>query len=148
QPGAGGRRPPPPPAAVGTAAANPAAPVVCITGDGSMLMSGQEMSVAVAEQLCVIFVVLNDRALGMVKHGQRLGGGEQIGYALPATDFAAMARAQGGRGHTIRSAAELEALDIKALLNYPGPTLLDVHIDPEEVPPMGSRLRVLLDDMA
>ncbi|HAT31458.1 MAG TPA: acetolactate synthase, partial [Janthinobacterium sp.] len=27
-------------AAVGTAAANPATPVVCITGDGSMLMSG------------------------------------------------------------------------------------------------------------
>ncbi|HEU4842946.1 MAG TPA: thiamine pyrophosphate-binding protein, partial [Burkholderiaceae bacterium] len=84
-------------AAVGTAAGNQNAPVVCISGDGSMLMSGQELSVAVAEQLCVIFVVLNDRALGMVKHGQRLGGAEQIGYALPPTDFAMRARALGGR---------------------------------------------------
>jgi len=132
-------------AAVGTAAGNSSAPVVCITGDGSMLMSGQELSVAVAEQQCVIFVILNDAALGMVKHGQRLGGGEQIAYALPATDFAALARSLGGRGHTIRSAADLEALDIKAICNYPGPTLLDVQIDPEEVPPMGSRLRVLLE---
>ena len=108
-------------------------------------MSGQELSVAVAEQQCVIFVVLNDRALGMVKHGQRLGGAEQIGYELPPTDFAALSRALGGRGHTIRSAAELQALDIKSICNYPGPTLLDIQIDPEEVPPMGSRLRVLLN---
>jgi len=135
-------------AAVGTAAANPDVPVVCITGDGSMLMSGQELSVAVAEQLCVVFVVLNDRALGMVKHGQRLGGGEQIGYALPPTDFAMLARALGGRAHTIHSPADMDALDIKAICNYPGPTLLDIHIDPEEVPPMASRLRVLLDDGA
>jgi acetolactate synthase-1/2/3 large subunit len=132
-------------AAVGTAAANPSAPVVCITGDGSMLMSGQELSVAVAEQQCVVFVILNDAALGMVKHGQRLGGGEQIAYALPQTDFAALARALGGRGHTIRSAADMQALDIKAICNHPGPTLLDVQIDPEAIPPMGSRLRVLLN---
>lgn len=130
-------------AAIGTAAGNQNVPVVCITGDGSMLMSGQEISVAVAEQLCVIFVVLNDCALGMVKHGQRLGGAEEIGFALPPTDFAALSRALGGRGHTIHSPADMAALDIKALCNYPGPTVLDVHIDPEEVPPMNSRLRVL-----
>jgi acetolactate synthase-1/2/3 large subunit len=132
-------------AAVGTAAGNPSTPVVCITGDGSMLMSGQELSVAVAEQQCVIFVILNDAALGMVKHGQRLGGGEQIAFALPQTDFAGLARALGGRGHTIRSAEDLQALDIKAICNHPGPTLLDVQIDPEAVPPMGSRLKVLLN---
>ena len=132
-------------AAIGTAAANPSAPVVCITGDGSMLMSGQELSVAVAEQQCVVFVILNDRALGMVKHGQRLAGAEQIGYELPATDFAALSRALGGRGHTIRTVKELQELDIKSICNYPGPTLLDVYIDPDEVPPMGSRLRVLQD---
>jgi acetolactate synthase I/II/III large subunit len=67
-------------AAIGTAAGNPDAPVVCITGDGAMLMSGQELSVAVAEQQCVIFVVLNDAALGMIKHGQRLARAERIGY--------------------------------------------------------------------
>ncbi|WP_229489597.1 thiamine pyrophosphate-binding protein [Pseudoduganella namucuonensis] len=130
-------------AAIGTAAANPDVPVVCITGDGSMLMNGQELSVAVAEQQCVIFVVLNDGALGMVKHGQRLCGAEQIGFALPPTDFAAISRALGGRGYTIHSAADIQALDIKSICTYPGPTLLDVYIDPEEVPPIGSRLRVL-----
>ncbi|MGH8806326.1 MAG: thiamine pyrophosphate-binding protein [Noviherbaspirillum sp.] len=129
--------------AIGTAAANPDAPVVCITGDGSMLMNGQEISVAVAERQTVIFVVLNDQALGMVKHGQRLAGAEQIGCDLPPTDFAALARALGAQGHTIRSPADFEKLDIEAICTRKGPTLLDVLVDPDEVPPMNVRMRVL-----
>lgn len=129
--------------AVGTAMANPDVPVVCITGDGSMLMNGQEISVAVAEQLTVIYVVLNDAALGMVKHGQRLAGAESIAYTLPPTDFAAMARAMGAQAYSISSPAELNALDINAICSSKGPTLLDVRIDSEEIPPMKLRMRVL-----
>lgn len=129
--------------AIGTAAANPAVPVVCITGDGSLLMNGQEISVAVAEGMTVIFVVLNDSALGMVRHGQRLAGAEQIGCALPPTDFAMLARALGADAHTIRSPEDFSRLDIAALCARRGPTLLDVLIDPNEVPPMNVRMRVL-----
>lgn len=129
--------------AVGTAAANRSSPVVCITGDGSMLMNGQEISVAVAERLCVVFVVLNDRSLGMVKHGQRLAHAEAIGCELPATDFAMLGRALGAEAHTIKSPADMDALDIAAICGRAGPTLLDVHIDPDEVPPMNARMRVL-----
>ncbi len=132
-------------AAVGTAAANPDVPVVCITGDGSMLMSGQELSAAVAENLTVVFVVLNDAAYGMVKHGQRLGGAEQIGYAIPPTDFAMLARALGAQAFQIRSPQDMAALDVDAICRHPGPTLLDVYIDGEEVPPMSARMRVLGD---
>jgi acetolactate synthase I/II/III large subunit len=129
--------------AVGTAAANPDVPVVCICGDGAMLMNGQEISAAVAEKISVIFVVLNDQSLGMVKHGQRLAGVEQIGCDLPPTDFAALARALGAEGITVRSPEELSRLDIASMCARKGPTLLDVFIDPEEVPPMGVRIRVL-----
>lgn len=129
--------------AVGTAMGNPDVPVVCLTGDGSMLMNGQEISVAVAERLTVIYVVLNDQALGMVKHGQRLAGAEPIGFELPPTDFAAMARAMGAEGITLHSPEDFAALDIKAMTQRKGPTLLDVHIDPEQVPPMNLRMRVL-----
>src|SRR6185312_9071405 len=129
--------------AVGTAAGNRKVPVVCITGDGSMLMNGQEISTAVAEKLTVIYVVLNDSALGMVKHGQRLAKAEPIAFELPETDFAAIARAMGAEGYIIRSAEDLQALDIAAICSRKGPTLLDVRIDAEEVPPMKQRLRVL-----
>lgn len=133
--------------AVGTAAGNADVPVVCITGDGSMLMNGQEISVAVAESLTVIFVVLNDQALGMVKHGQRLAGAEQIAFQLPTTDFAAMARAMGADGYVVRSPEDMAALDIEAICRKRGPTLLDVFIDGEQVPPMNLRMQVLGTDI-
>jgi len=129
--------------AVGTAAGNPDVPVVCITGDGSLMMNGQELSVAVAEGLTVIFVILNDQALGMVKHGQRLAGAEQIAFQLPPTDFAAIARAMGADAYTIHSAEDMASLDIDAICQRQGPTLLDVHIAPDEVPPMNLRMQIL-----
>ncbi len=130
-------------AAVGTALGKREHPVVCITGDGSYLMSGQELTVAVAEGLAVIFVVLNDQALGMVKHGQRLGGAEAIGYDLPPVDFAMMARSMGAPGYTIRTVDDLARLDIDTLCQRGGPALLDVYIDPEAVPPLGARVNTL-----
>ena len=132
--------------AVGMAMGRRDGPVVSIVGDGAVLMSGQEITVAVAEKLTVIFVVLNDAALGMVKHGQRLAGAEQIGFELPAVDFCAMAKAMGADAYTIRSPQDLLALDIKTICTRTGPTLLNVHIDPEEVPPMGVRMKALLED--
>ncbi len=129
--------------AVGTALASPGDPVVCITGDGALLMNGQEITVAIQEQLPVIFVVLNDSALGMVKHGQRLAGSERIGFELPRMDFAAFARSMGSAAYTIHSPQDLLQLDADTLCNRQGPTLLDVRIDPEEVPPMKTRMRVL-----
>ncbi|MDX2480572.1 MAG: thiamine pyrophosphate-binding protein [Desulfuromusa sp.] len=128
---------------VGSAVASPGNPTLCITGDGSYLMSGQELTVAVAEKLPLIFVILNDSSLGMVMHGQRLGGGEAIAFELPCVDFAQMAKAMGAEAETVRTIDELEALDLVAMGKRNGPTLIDVYIDPEEVPPMGARMRTL-----
>lgn len=130
-------------ASVGAALGFPDAPVVCITGDGSMLMSGQEISTAVQEQLTVIFLVLNDGGYGMVKHGQRLGNAERIGTQLPHTDFAALARSLGAEGFIIESPQDLLELNIEAICSRRGPTLLDVRIDTEECPPMGARVQML-----
>lgn len=130
-------------ASIGTSLAKPGIPVVCLTGDGSVLMSGQELTVAIEQELPVIFVVLNDGALGTVKHGQRLNGAEPIGFSLPNVDFAAFARALGAPGIVVESPEDLHALDIKGMCERRGPTVLDVRIDGEEVPPMRSRLRTL-----
>lgn len=131
--------------AIGAALGSPTQPVVCITGDGSLLMNGQEITVAVQHQLPVIFVVLNDSSLGMVKHGQHLSGAEAIGTAIPFTDFAKMAEAMGAKGICIESAGDLKQLNINKLCSQPGPTLLDVRIDVDEVPPIGTRIAVLKD---
>ena len=130
-------------ASVGTAFGNPDVPVVCLTGDGSMLMNGQELTVAAQHGLTVLFVILNDSALGTIKHGQRLSGAERVGFELPEVDFAQFARVLGVPGHVVRSPAELAALDFGAMCERRGPTVLDVRIDPEEAPPLGTRMRGL-----
>jgi len=135
-------------AAIGAALSDRRRPVVCITGDGSFLMSGQELTVAVQERLSVIFVVLNDGALGMVKHGQRLAGAEPVGFELPPVDFAAMARAMGARAFTIHEPGDLAEIDIGTLCSHPGPSLLDVYIDREEIPPMRARVQALAKSMS
>ncbi len=130
-------------AAVGVARANPHGPVVCVTGDGAYLMSGQEITTAAEEKLPVIFVILNDHAYGMVMHGQRLARAEPIAFELTPVDFAKMASSMGIPAHVIHAPADFERIDFSALLRRDGPTLLDVRIDREEVPPMVLRLKTL-----
>lgn len=130
-------------AAVGIASGGAQCPVVCITGDGSYLMSGQEITVAASQGLTVLFIVLNDGVLGMVKHGQRIARAEAIGFELPQVDYCLLAQAMGIPGHVIRSPQDLDALDFDTIFSRKGPTMLDVRIDGEEVPPMNVRMRTL-----
>ncbi|HUV02959.1 MAG TPA: thiamine pyrophosphate-binding protein [Desulfobacteria bacterium] len=124
-------------ASVGVALGARNTPVVCFTGDGCFLMSGQEITVAVEERLPVIFVVLNDHAYGMIKHAHRLAGTEPVDFAIPPVDFCQMAKAAGADAYTIRHPKEFEQLDYHAFCSRDGPTLLEVSIDPEEAPPLG-----------
>jgi len=130
-------------ASTGMAVALDGIPVCCITGDGSYLMAGQEITVALQHKVPLIIILLNDSYLGMVKHGQQLGGGEKIGIELPPIDYAAVAKAMGIQSFSIRTGEDFRALDMEAICEHPGPTLLDVYIDGEEVPPMGIRMKTL-----
>jgi acetolactate synthase-1/2/3 large subunit len=131
--------------AIGAALASPNSPIVCITGDGSWLMSGQEITTALQQRLPVFYIILNDAALGMVKHGQRLAGAEATGFELPAIDYAAMAIATGANGFVIETPQDLLNINVQQLISQQRPTVLDVRIDPEEVPPIDVRMKVLLD---
>jgi acetolactate synthase-1/2/3 large subunit len=116
-------------------------PHLCVTGDGSYLMSAQEITVAKQMQLPVVYMILNDSVLGMVMHGQRLGGAAEVGYELGVVDFAMMARATGVEGIIVNTVEELEAIDFERLFSKQGPTLIDVRIDKEAIPPMSDRVK-------
>jgi acetolactate synthase-1/2/3 large subunit len=130
-------------AAIGVARSNAHCPVVCITGDGAYLMSGQEITTAAEEQLPVIFVILNDSAYGMVMHGQRLAGAEPVAFELPKIDYRLLAESMGIPGCVIQSPQDFESVDFDEILSRKGPTILDVRIDREEIPPMILRLKTL-----
>ena len=130
-------------ASIGTAFACPGDPVVVFCGDGAFLMSGQEITVALEHHLNVVFIILNDSSLGMVKHGQKLSGAEEIGSSLPKVNFAKMARSMGITAYTIRSTQDLLELPRETITNSNAPALLDVHIDPNEVPPIDLRTNAI-----
>ena len=96
----------------------------------------------------MIFVILNDAALGTVKHGQELAGAELVGFDLPKIDFVAYANAMGAEAYSIHSPRDMAELDISALCMRAGPTVLDVHIDRNEIPPLEERINMLKTDMS
>ena len=78
-----------------------------------------------------------------MRHGQRLSGAESIGHELPAVDFRLMAAAMNIPGHVVRSPEDFDLIDFDAMLRRKGPTLLDVRIDRDEVPPLSVRMKTL-----
>ena len=134
--------------AIGVSLAQPGEVVVCITGDGSVLMNGQEITVANQLELPIVFVILNDSSLGMVRHGQRLAGAEEIGTELPNVDFGRFAQSMGVAGYQVKTPSDLIELNFEAICARKGPTVIDVLVDKNEVPPMNTRMKVLADSSA
>ncbi len=124
-------------AAVGVALAHPHRAVACIAGDGSWLMSSQEMSVAVAEGLPILYIILNDGAYNMIEQNQRQKSPISLPFPIPATDFARLAEGLGGYGEVIHNAAEWDRLDLAAIFQRDRPTLLDIRLDATELAPLG-----------
>lgn len=129
--------------AVGCAMAEPGRPVICITGDGSMLMSGQEITVAVEEKLAIVFIVMNDSALGMVRHGQALSGAESVANVLPKVNFCMMAEAMGADAFVIDDDAMFEQCLQSVFESLSGPVLLDVRVNQNIAAPIGMRIESL-----
>jgi acetolactate synthase I/II/III large subunit len=110
------------PAAIGAQIACPDETVVCVTGEGSLLMSVQELATVAHERLPVKIVVLDNRCLGMVRQQQDMfWHGRRSEVDLGATpDWLALAASFG-----------LRATDDIATIGEPGPALIHVAIDPE-----------------
>jgi acetolactate synthase-1/2/3 large subunit len=121
------------PAAIGAKFAAPDRDVVCFDGDGSFLMTCQELSVAVRENLDIVVVVLNNDAIGMVRQWQDAFFGERhMASEYPwIPEFDTLADAFGARGFRIDTYDEVEDV-VEDALEYDGPSVVDVHIDPDE----------------
>ncbi len=120
------------PQALGAAALERSRQVVAFCGDGGLTMLLGDLLTAVAHDLPVKLVVFNNGRLGMVKLEQEQVGLAEFGTVLHNPDLAAVARACGLHGVRVESAAELDAA-ISDALAHPGPVLVDVLTNPDEV---------------
>lgn len=122
--------------AIGAGIAEPERPVVMFTGDGGFMMGGiNEFNTAVRLGLDLVVVLCNDAAYG-AEHIQFLD--KQMDPGLTQFEwpsFAEVATACGGAGYHVQTAAQLEDA-IGALEGRKGPVLIELMIDPNEVPRM------------
>jgi acetolactate synthase-1/2/3 large subunit len=121
------------PAAIGAKVAAPDTQVVSFEGDGSFLMTMQELSVAVRENLDITVVVLNNEHIGMVRQWQdafydRRRMASEYHWC---PDFATLAEGFGAKGITVAEYDDV-ADAITEALEYDGPAVLDCYVDPEE----------------
>ena len=137
------------PAAIGAALACPGASVVCVSGDGSILMNIQELATIKRYRLPVKIVLLDNASLGMVRQWQELFYEQRYSEVdlSDNPDFVQVAQAFGIPAFAIERRDEVQpALD--RLLAAPGAMLLHVRIDPRSnvwplVPPGRSNAQMM-----
>ncbi len=121
------------PAAIGAKVACPDELVVCLAGDGSLIMNCQELATCVTEEIPVKVFLMNNGYMGMVRQWQELFWDHRYSAVKmgPSPDWVALAEAFGATGMRCEDSAELEEMMTTAL-QTDGPVLLDVHVSPEE----------------
>jgi acetolactate synthase-1/2/3 large subunit len=140
------------PAAIGAKLAAPDREVVAFDGDGSFLMTSQELTVAVRENLDITVVVLNNEAVGMVRQWQDgFYEGRRMASEYPwVPQFDKLAEAYGAQGLRLESHDDVEET-IQQAREYDGPSVVDAVIDPAEnvypmVPSGGNNARFALNE--
>jgi acetolactate synthase-1/2/3 large subunit len=121
------------PAAIGAKVAMPDETVVCLAGDGSLVMVCQEFATAAAHDLDVKVFLMNNGHFGMVRQWQELFWEERYKSVEmgPSPDWVKLAEAFGWTGLRCEDKDELSGT-MKQALETPGPVLLDVHVTPNE----------------
>ncbi|MGH3995575.1 MAG: thiamine pyrophosphate-dependent enzyme, partial [Pseudonocardiaceae bacterium] len=107
--------------------------VVVTTGDGGFLMTGLEVSSAVAEGAAITWVIFNNGTLGTQRAWWDRRGLAPVAADLPPTDFVGLARSLGADGRRVTTRDELDAALAWAEARRL-PTVLDVVIDPRPAP--------------
>lgn len=117
------------PAAIAAKLTHPDRTVVCFAGDGCFLMTAQELATAVARQLDILIVVVNNGSYGTIRmHQERDYPGRVSGTGLHNPDFAAYARAFGAHGEMVRTMAEFEPA-LERCRQVKGPALIELQTD-------------------
>ncbi|MEK5441623.1 acetolactate synthase large subunit [Fredinandcohnia sp. FSL W7-1320] len=126
------------PSSIGAQLAERSSTVVAILGDGGFQMTSQELSVIHELNLPIKIIILNNKALGMVRQWQQLFYKERYSHSLIPNqpDFMKLADAYGIKG--LRATNEQEAEQVlKEAIEYAGPVLMDFNVTPfENVYPM------------
>jgi acetolactate synthase I/II/III large subunit len=140
------------PAAIGAALAEPGRRVVCVTGDGSLLMNVQELATLAELGLDVSVVVFDNGHLGLVRQQQELfyGGRYSACRFDSRPDFAAIARGFGIEAERAPEGSDYGAAIARAVGGR-GPRLLSIDLRAEDnvlpmVPPGAANVQAIAEE--
>ncbi|MBC1236485.1 ScyA-related TPP-binding enzyme [Nostoc sp. 2RC] len=115
---------------------------VAIVGDGAMLMNS-EVNTAVKYQVPAVWIVLNDGRYNICQQGMAYLGFNDADASIPQADFVKIAQGMGAEGIRVESESDVQAALEKAIAAK-GPFVVDVIIDPNQIPPSESRNQSLI----
>ena len=121
------------PSAIGAQVACPDDTVVCLAGDGSLIMNVQEFATAVRHEIPVKVFLMNNGYFGMVRQWQELFWDKRYSSVDmgASPDWVKLAEAFGATGMRITHKDELND-GLKTALETDGVVLVDVHVTKEE----------------
>src|SRR5688572_18431934 len=121
------------PSAIGAKVAQPDQLVVCVAGDGSLVMTCQELATAVEHDVDVKVFIMNNGYLGMVRQWQELFWDKRYSSVAMGNspDWVKLAEAFGARGMRVDADAEVEDA-MREAIGTEGPVVLDVRVRKEE----------------
>jgi acetolactate synthase-1/2/3 large subunit len=107
--------------------------VIALIGDGGMLMTGNELAVAVQHRLPLLVIVASNASYGTIRlHQEKSFPGRRIATDLANPDFARLAEAFGATGITIERDDEIDGALDRAFAAA-GPVLIDVRTSLEHI---------------
>jgi acetolactate synthase-1/2/3 large subunit len=130
------------PAAIGAAFANRGKRIICMAGDGSLMLNIQELETVQRYGLPIKIVLLNNKGYLSIKlsqsgfFGRQKGSGPESGLGFP--NFEWLAKANSLPYQAIRGTEDYPRL--REALDAPGAVIIDVSIDPAQAfePKLGS----------
>ncbi|PHM45341.1 pyruvate oxidase [Xenorhabdus mauleonii] len=120
------------PQSIGLQVAFPKRQVIALCGDGGLSMLLGDLFTLVQEELPIKLVVINNGSLNFVELEQKVEGLLDHYTKLKNDDFARVAEAIGIHSQKVVNADVLEE-EVVRFLAHPGPALLDVHTNPNEL---------------
>ena len=118
------------PAAISAKLQNPNQPVICLAGDGCLQMTVNELSTARQHGADIIVIVANNGRYGTIRmHQEKTYPGRVSGTELFNPDYAALAAAYGGTGHTVTHNDQFAEAYKQALSG--GLHIIELKLDPK-----------------
>lgn len=117
------------PAAIAASLRQPDRLIVCVAGDGELLMNGQELATAQQMGAAMVLVIIDNGSYGTIRdHQEDMYPGTRFAVDLENPDFAAFIRSFGGDAFRVEKPEDVEENVLHALASARSGMIAALHV--------------------